>query len=103
MPVAERTSACCELRAGLVLGVSSAELARRTFVARCRQYRACADWYATWCKGCKRMLPELSKLAGTYGDRVKFVKVRMTRQTCKHTPCACACRRQCRSTLLILP
>lgn len=35
------------------------------------------DWYATWCRGCKRAYPELCKLAASekYTGRIKFVKV----------------------------
>ena len=36
-----------------------------------------ADWYATWCKGCERAFPEISRMAtsDSFQGRVKFVKV----------------------------
>lgn len=41
-----------------------------------------ADWYATWCKGCERAFPELSRMAtaDSMQGRVKFVKVRIHSQ-----------------------
>eukprot|EP00892_Ulva_mutabilis_P009776 jgi/Ulvmu1/7170/UM034_0078.1 len=35
------------------------------------------DWYATWCQGCQRAFPELSRLAALepYDRKIKFVKV----------------------------
>jgi thiol-disulfide isomerase/thioredoxin len=34
-----------------------------------------ADWFSTWCKGCKTIYPDLCKLASTFaGARIKFIK-----------------------------
>lgn len=42
------------------------------------------DWYATWCKGCERAFPEISRLATTDSmkGRVKFVKVPFLNYSC---------------------
>lgn len=34
-----------------------------------------ADFYATWCGPCKILSPELDKLAGSFTNEIKFVKV----------------------------
>lgn len=33
------------------------------------------DWWSPKCDPCLELLPEVERLAGVYGDRVKFVKV----------------------------
>lgn len=33
------------------------------------------DFFATWCPPCQRQLPVLDKLAKSYGDKIKIVKL----------------------------
>jgi thioredoxin 1 len=33
------------------------------------------DFFATWCGPCKTLAPRIDKVAGEFGDRVKFVSV----------------------------
>lgn len=35
------------------------------------------DFFATWCGPCKMLAPRLDKLAGEFGDRIKFVAVNL--------------------------
>lgn len=35
------------------------------------------DFFATWCGPCKTLAPRLDKLAGEFGDRIKFVSVNL--------------------------
>jgi len=34
-----------------------------------------ADFYATWCGPCKKLSPMLDKLAGSFANRIQFVKI----------------------------
>jgi thioredoxin 1 len=33
------------------------------------------DWWSPKCDPCQALMPEVERLAGQYGDRIKFVKV----------------------------
>ena len=35
------------------------------------------DFFATWCGPCKTLAPRLDKLAGEFGDRIKFVSINL--------------------------
>ena len=37
------------------------------------------DFFATWCGPCKILAPRLDRLAGEFGDRIKFVSVNVDR------------------------
>ena len=41
-----------------------------------QEARTFADWFSTWCKGCKRIFPDLSKIASQCDKKpIKFIKV----------------------------
>ncbi len=53
------------------------EVNKETFEAEVLQTRGlvAVDWWSPKCDPCCELLPEVEKMATTYGDRIKFVKV----------------------------